>query len=49
MVFEAGGKVDIVTTLNLKKPFQKQQCQIPKTYVEFLVSGWEDEESGIEG
>ncbi|VDI44467.1 Hypothetical predicted protein, partial [Mytilus galloprovincialis] len=43
-----GGKVDIVTSIDLDEPIMKQYCQIPLSFIEFTVKGWQDEDSGIE-
>ncbi|XP_052073991.1 uncharacterized protein LOC127711867 [Mytilus californianus] len=43
-----GGKVDIVTSIDLDEPIMKQYCQIPLSFIEFTVNGWQDDESGIE-
>ncbi|XP_063447918.1 uncharacterized protein LOC134727466 [Mytilus trossulus] len=43
-----GGKVDIVTSIDLDEPIIKQYCQIPLSFIEFTVNGWQDENSGIE-
>lgn len=43
-----GGIVEIVTTIETNNSVKKlQKCQIPQTYVEVRVTGWEDVESGI--
>jgi hypothetical protein len=44
----SGGIVKIVTSIETHNSVKKlQKCQIPQTFVEVQVSGWEDSESGI--
>jgi hypothetical protein len=43
-----GGKVDIVTNIEINGPIKKQSCQIPQSFIEFTVNGWKDDQSGIE-
>lgn len=41
------GKVEIITSLDLKSPPKEQKCQIPQTYIEARTFDWIDRESGI--
>lgn len=41
------GIVEVITTLDLEKPPEKQLCQIPQTFIEVRTFNWNDEESGI--
>lgn len=41
------GKVEIITSLDLKNPPKEQKCQIPQTYIEAKTFDWTDQESGI--
>ena len=42
------GKVRVVTTTDIKKNYHTQKCQIPTSYIDIAVEGFQDKESGID-